>query len=501
MTATDADVVVVGAGFAGLLVARELVAEGRSVTVLERGTRLSHRQQIENRAHEVVVPTTRHNDEAAEGTDYAWLYTYGVGGSSLHWTGVAPRLMPSDFELRSRHGVGRDWPVSYSELEPFFEEAEQTLSVAGGPNPVFGRAYSPPLPPHPLSPVDEAVALALEPFYTLPQARTSRRVGGRAACCGATTCELCPVDARFSMLHVLDDGLGASDRLELRELTAVARLRREGSRTAAVETIDGEGRRGALQAETVVLAANGLENPGILLRSGLDGPDVGRWLFDHSHRLLDFQLDRRVPHGHGAALITGVSYAYAEGQWRSERGGQLVLPFNPGLSFNHDIAEAIVAGRDGAELRDDIRERYSRTLVLDTVGEDLPRRERRVELSPRKDDLGLPLNRVSYPQDTGYIALGRRAMYADLERRLRPFGARLVRARRMGEGAHTLGTCFMGEGSGVVDRDQRHHEIENLYVTGGSAFPSYSSHHPTVTICALAIRLGRMLAGRSMPAR
>jgi glucose dehydrogenase len=485
LTAHDVEVAIVGSGFAGLLVARELVRAGRQVTVFERGGRLDHRQQMATGRHETDAPGARHNHETADGTDYPWLYSYGVGGSSLHWTGVTPRLMRSDFELRSRFGVGRDWPFGYDELAPFYDEAEEVLSVArdGGP-----------LPPHPLSPVDELVAPLLAPLRPLPQARASRAVDGRSACCGATSCELCPVDARFSMLHLLDAGLGSAPELELREETVVARLRHHGGRVTELETLDRDGNRSAVAAEVVVLAANGIENPGILLRSGLDGPDVGRSLFDHAHRVLEISVDRPVPHGRGAALGTGASYAYADGDWRSERGGQLVVPFNPGADFEAHLVDDVVAGVSGARAHERARRRFERTLVLDTLGEDLPRRERRVELSSRKDEFGLPLNRIVYPQDSGYIERGREFMYADLERRLRPLGGRIVGTLRRGEGAHSLGTCHMANSGGVVDADQRHHTLENLFVTGGSAFPSYSSHHPTLTICALAIRLGRLLA-------
>ena len=481
----ELDVAVVGSGFAGLLVARELTRAGRQVTVFERGGRLSHAAQLASRSHEVDAPGARHNHESAPGSDYPWLYSYGVGGSSLHWTGVTPRLLPTDFELRSRYGVGRDWPLSYDDLVPHYEEAERILAVAG---------RGAPLPPHPLSPVDELVAPLLEPFGPLPQARPSRSIQGRPPCCGATTCELCPVDARFSMLHVLGAGLDRSPLLDLRERTVVARLRHESGRVRALETVDGDGERRTVPVRTVVLAANGLENPAILLRSGLDGPDVGRWLFDHGHRVLEIEVDRAVPHGRGATLGTGVSHAYDEGDWRSERGGQLVIPFNPGSDFESHLVDDVVAGRSGSEIRERARRRFERRLVFDTLGEDLPQQERRVELSSRRDGFGLPLNRVAYPGDGEYIRRGRRFMYKDLERRLRPLGGRIVETFRRGEGAHSLGTCRMAENGGVVDRDQRHHGLQNLFITGGSAFPSYSSHHPTLTICALAIRLGSMLA-------
>jgi choline dehydrogenase-like flavoprotein len=481
----EVDVAVVGSGFAGLLVARELVRAGRQVTVFERGGRRTHAEQIAARAHEVDTPGARHNHESAPGSDYPWLYSYGVGGSSLHWTGVTPRLLRSDFELRTRYGVGRDWPIRYDELVPYYREAEQILSVAG-------EAAA--LPPHALSPVDELVAPLLRPFQPLPQARASRRVNGRSACCGATTCELCPVDARFSMLHVLSGELARDGLLDLRDRTVVARLRHDAGRVRALETIDADGERATVAAGVVVLAANGIENPAILLRSGLDGPDVGRWLFDHGHRVVEIELNRAVPHGRGATLGTGMSVAYEDGDWRSERGAQLVIPFNPGSDFEAQLVDDVVAGMSGARVRERARRRFERRLVLDTLGEDLPQRERRVELSSRKDELGLPLNRIVYGRDGGYISRGRDAMYADLERRLRPLGGRIVATFRRGEGAHSLGTCHMAASGGVVDADQRHHRLENLFVTGGSAFPSYSARHPTLTICALAIRLGRRLA-------
>jgi len=151
-------------------------------------------------------------------------------------------------------------------------------------------------------------------------------------------------------------------------------------------------------------------------------------------------------------------------------------------------------GRRGrARAGEELRRRFARSLLLDTLGEELPLPERRVELSPTHDALGLPKNRVRYGPDSPYLKEGRRVMYRDLEERLRPLGARLVREERTGEGAHQLGTCFAGRDDGVVDGDLRHHRLRNLYVVGGSAFPSYGAHHPTLTICALALRLGAHL--------
>jgi len=493
LTSSELDVAIVGSGFAGLLVARELVQAGRHVTVFERGGLLSHREQLARSRQEVGDATAAHNHESDPATPYRWDYAYAVGGGSIHWTGAAPRLLPSDFELRTRFGLGLDWPVSYEDLLPYYTEAEELLGVAAGPNSLFGGESAGALAPHPLSPLDELLAEPLAPLVPMPQARATGELGGRAACCGATVCRLCPVDARFSMLHLLDDsGLGRAPLLSIRDRTVVARLRTSGGRVAELETVDARREWRSVRAATVVLAAGGLENPAVLLRSGLGGGDVGRFLYDHGHRMVHLALDRPVPNGRGSALTTGMSYAWAEGDWRSERGAQLVIPYNPGLELWSLLTREIVAGAAGRALRAGAGERYRKTLLLDTVGEDLPRAERRVELSPSKDSFGLPLNRLLYPPDDGYVERGRRVMLDGVVERLRPLGARIVDMDYVGLGAHQLGTCRMG---GVVDGDQRHLRLENLFVAGGSAFPSYSAAHPTLTICALAIRLGRLLSG------
>ena len=493
-----AEFVIVGSGVSGLLTARDLVRAGRDVLVLERGGYLSHEQQLAEGTHETDLPSAAHNDEPVPGTrPYPWKYVYGVGGTTLHWAGVSPRFLPSDFELRSRFGVGRDWPLSYADLAPSYAEAERALGVAGGRNRFFPGTGRFPQAPHPFSPVDRLARAPLRPYFPLPQARPTRSINGRPPCCASARCSLCPVNARYSALHTLVDArLERSPGFTLRPRTIAARLRIRAGKVTRVEALDERGDPVTIRGRTVVLATNGMENPAILLRSGLDEPDLGRYLFDHEHRLVEIELGGPAGAGRGTTLATGISYAYADGDFRSNRGSVIAYPSNPGASIAEALIEEIAAGSSGTELRRRAVRRYKRTMVLDVIGEDLPRGDRFVDLSPQKDSFGLPLNRISYPPDSRYLERSLEFAYDDLPRRLRQLGAGTPRVSRPrgSAGGHMLGTCYMGERDGIVDANLRHHRITNLYVAGGSAFPSYSAHHPTLTVAALAIRLGRHLA-------
>jgi len=496
----EADVVVVGSGVCGLLAAWAPLQRGLRVAMLERGALKTHAEQVEDGYWSADVPGAEPNNETAPGTPpYPWSYVYGVGGSSLHWSGAAPRFSAADFKMRSSFGVMEDWPLSLAELEPFYAGAEAALGVAGAP----AGAPSPPgppipgagaQPPHPLSPIDRAVAPHLKPFVPLPQARPSRAIQGRPPCCGSATCELCPVDARFSALNGLEAVLDHPN-LDLRQQTVAARLQVANGEVQGVETIGGDGKRLFFRGKRYVLAANGIENPGLLLRSGLDGPAVGRFLFDHGHTTVTVTLRRELEPGVGNTLATGLTEAFREGGFRARRSAAILSPFNPGTPIGPLVSAGVVAREDGKAVRSGAISRWRRTVPFDMLTEDLPRPDRRVTLSPNRDSFGLPLNRTAYPPPGPYERAGIEAAVAGMRERLAPLGVEAIEAAPGPQGGHLMGTCRMGPpGKGVVDAEMRHLEVENLFVAGSSAFPTYAPVHPTLTIAALALRLGDQLA-------
>lgn len=487
--AETAHTVVVGSGFTGLLVARELIAAGEEVTLVERGPARFDANSLPRAEREARTASTEHNVEPAvpaEGNP--WQFGYAFGGSSLLWNGVAPRILPADFETRTRYGIWRDWPIGYADLLPFYREAERALVVAGREHALFPGSDAYPVPAPPPSAVDLLLAPLLEPFGALAVARPDL---GRQPFPPPLGVDPESLEPAFAMLGIAGE-LSGSEAFSVRDRTVAARLRTEAGQVTAVECLAADGSRQEIRPARVVLATHGIENAALLLRSGLDGPAVGRWLGDHVHTMLDVELDRPIDHD-ASTRDSGISYAWADGDWRSERASAVVIPYNPGLLLRDAVAEALAGGERGRAMRQRLSDRYARTLVVYVSLEDAPREDRFVELSSRRDGLGLPRTRVHYPPDSEYAERGLAQVREGLEQRLGSLGARIVGERVGGRGGHMLGTCFMGP-DGVVDENLRHHQVANLYVAGGSAFPTHSALHPTTTIAALAIRLGRHLA-------
>ena len=503
MNNAEADTVIVGSGLAGVLVAREIASQGESVAIVERGSMVSWEDQI--RAHESQAtlraegsgPGSVHNEENAPGgSDWVWEYIYAVGGTCNHWVGSSPRFLPEDFEMHSRYGVMTDWPLTYDDLATHYEAAEQVLGVAGAPNRLMpGADY--PLPSHPLSPQDRAIAPHLEPFIPLAQARPTKPVGSRPACCGSNRCELCPVDARFSVLNGLGGTLERPEVQLLSETTGVRLLPGpSGDRIEALECITDEGAPLRLHGRRFVVAAGAIESAGLLLRSQIDDPDTGRYLAARPDVALLVSTRDPVGPGHGSSLATGASYAYYSGPFRERRAAAMLVPQNIGVPspMVEAATDGVLAGHSGADVRRNAVSSWERTLALSVILDCEPTAANTVSLSPTRGAFGLPLNRLTY-SPSGYSQRALEHLVADIPRRLGKLGAHDARLVSRPLRSHLLGTLRMGSGSdGVVDSDLRHKRLENLFISGGAVFPTYAATHPTHTIAALAIRLGRLLA-------
>ena len=117
------------------------------------------------------------------------------------WYSQTPRLHPSDFAIRTRYGVGNDWPLSYAELEPYYCQAEQIMSIAGDPDMtrVLPRSQPFPQPPHKGSSIDMLMKEAMpDHHFIMPTGRARVATGTRGVCCANATCNLCPMNAKFT---------------------------------------------------------------------------------------------------------------------------------------------------------------------------------------------------------------------------------------------------------------------------------------------------------------
>jgi choline dehydrogenase-like flavoprotein len=466
----QADVVIAGTGFASsffLLEYLKTAPRNARVVVFERGSRFTHQQRLREPEHmwseaaASFVNRTPHKH---------WTFSLGFGGSSNCWWACVPRFLPEDFELHSRYGVGRDWPLSYAELEPFYDEVEDVMAVAGPAETPFPRRRAYPQPAHSFSEVDERLARRYPGrFFAQPSARPTRAVGARPACCGSGVCDLCPIDAKFTIANAMA-AVYADPRVVLVERTSVERLELTNQRVAAVEW-GTWATRGSIRADLVVLGCNALFNPWLLLRSGLKDAHVGRYLVEQVgvEATLGFE-GRRLRLG--STSISGHGYMFYAGEHRRERPAALLESYSvPGFKV-----------RDGKWLQE---------ITLKLVLEDLPLEASRVELGPDNRPV------VTYGGPSDYSKKGIEHAKGQLEELASTFPeARLTILGPQPAEAHVIGTTVMSRNAdeGVVDPGLVHHRVRNLVVLGSGAFPTAPPANPTLTLSALALRAARRLA-------
>ncbi|MFF4159256.1 GMC oxidoreductase [Streptomyces sp. NPDC001678] len=429
----------------------------------------------------------------------------GVGGSTVHFAGYAPRFHPSDFRTYTEDGVGADWPLAYTDLRASYERIEQELPVAGQYWP-WGDPHPYPHAPHPVGGNGEvflrgAAALGIEARVG-PVAITNGRFGNRPHCVYRGFClQGCKVNAKASTLitHV-PDALAHGAEIRAQCMVTGVELDDRGRLATGVRYVR-EGRERFQHARTVAVAGYSIETPRLLLNStGRRFPDglcndhdlVGRYVMVQGAPQTSGRFTQEVrPYKAPPPEVTSEEFY----ETRSDR------PYRRGFSVQNVSplpivwAEHVAAqGHWGEDLRRHMRD-YVHWAPLGALCELLPLPGNRVTLAGEKDRYGLPVAHFSYSQyenDKQVI----KAAEAVMEGILRAAGASEVMT--INRYAHLVGGCRMARDAehGVVDADLRTFAVPNLLLTDGIVLPTQGSANPALTIMALVDRAaGRLAAG------
>jgi choline dehydrogenase-like flavoprotein len=515
MVNSPPDLLVVGSGVAGAMVALTAIQRGQTVLMLEAGSRFDFGRRLEQIKSEQVLGTPLwdwaragrdvHTDDSEPVLGYRYTLNdsrvRGVGGSTLHWGGLVQRFWEGDFESRSRYGLGADWPIGYDDIEPWYARAEQVLGVAGTPNPVGPSRSTPfPMPGFGRAAGEdrwEEIVRGLGGTLDLTaHARNSSAYDGRSPCVSYAVCNACPSGARFSADFQIT-ALERTGRLDLRTETVARRVELNSAGVVVgvhASTLDG--RDEVFTGRQVIIAAHAVETARLLLLSDVgNGSDqVGRHLMEHWYAAATARIPDRVPPPVVGFGTSECSLWYDDDE-RGDRGA-IKLEF----ALPHDVlGRGLAEGHLGVDLAEYDEREFGRWATVAAELEHQPNPESRVTLDPELTDMfGDPAPKTSWrlgDVDRKTHARGHELLATLLEAR---GGTNLRKVANYARAHHHMGTCRMSHdpAEGVVDANCRVHGAQNLYLAGSSVFPTGGARQPTLTIAALALRLGEYVTSR-----
>lgn len=500
----DAAIVIIGSGAGGGTVAHELAGRGVQVVVLEAGRRIEPHEFIQEDGAAFGQMTWLDKRRAtgswlaATVSPAAPLWTVkGVGGSTLHWNGLAYRMQPHEFRPRSEYGAVEgasliDWPVTFAELEPWYSRAEERMGVTA----THGIARH--------GATNNYRVLwnaAKRAGYTKVSnghlAINSEARDGRAGCIQLGFCNQgCKVSAKWSTAVSEIPRALATGKLDLRPQCMVVRIEHDAAgKASAVLYLDPEGRLQRQRARLVCVAGNAVETPRLLLNSasarftqGLANGEghVGRHYMHHVGGGTFGVLSKPVNMHRGISVAGAI---FDEGRHDSRRGfagGYLI----ESMALAPSTLAMMLDPADWGARNAGFMERYDHLAGMLICGEEMPRPDNRVTLDPaEKDHLGLPVPVIHVDRGANEATMeahARKTTQALFE----AVGATDIRQVRTALATHNMGTARMSArpDDGVVDAFGRAHEVPNLFVSDGSVFPSSSTENPTLTIVALAMR-------------
>ena len=426
-----------------------------------------------------------------------------IGGSTIIWMAHFPRLHPSDFKVKSLDGIAEDWPISYDELEKYYEINDKIVGVSGLNGDTAYPNKSPRTTrPLPLGKLGNKIVKGFNNlgwhWWPSDSAIISEQYDGREECNGGGTCGIgCIRRAKASAdvtywPKALYKGAEIYENSRVREII----VGKDGLATGA-EYYDENGNLQQQNAKLVVVACNGVGTPRLLLNSSSSiFPDglanssglVGKNLMFHPYAAVTGFFDEFVGGYMGPQGISIISQEFYE--------TDLSRGFVRGYSFQatakgpgpRGAANAIAWGE---RHHDAFESKYGRTATIVVIGEDLPEEINTVTLDPALTDSdGIPAPKITYRMSDNSLKMMDHGV-KKAEELLKASGAiRITNTPLMRvAGWHLMGTARMGldPSKSVVNEKGQSHDVKNLFIVDGSVFVTGAAVNPTSTIQAVAL--------------
>jgi len=527
-------VVIVGSGAGGGIVANELAQAGLSVVLLERGGWVNYDEHNDDELWSQRTPALGNpfgpDDQRyrrvvvnADGSthivlpsDSAYSNNAGcVGGGTVSYGAMAWRYMPQDFRMRSTYGEVEgstlaDWPISYDDLEPFYEKAEYEIGVAGdyANNPFSGpqkKAFPMPAFPYNMEArliAETATRMGLHPF-PIPMLRNSVPYNGRPACIHMRSCVgfACPINAKAGSHNTVLPLALATGNCDLRTGCVASEIIVDGrGRASAVRYFDAHNQGQEQPADLIVVSASATETARLLLNSksklfpngaGNNNDWVGRNLMSHCYVGANGLLEDEIYEEAGPGATVAIC-DFSHGNPGLVGGGMLAnefiaLPYL--FSSRHPPGEP----RWGKAHKDFQRRYFKRIIRIMGPFQQIPNFNARVTVDPVvKDAWGIPVCRLSGTRHP-YDLQGADFLSQKAEAIIKETGATRVWRNRpttlsLSGGQHQAGTCRMGDDpkTSVTNRFGQVHQIDNLFVADASLHVNNGGFNPALTIMALA---------------
>lgn len=535
------DAVVVGSGATGGWAAKKLSQAGLKVALLEAGRNISPKEftehmpsyKLDYRNFSPQIVKTRPiqkmcyacqeynydwfvNDlenpySTPEGKPFTWQRLRIVGGRTLVWGRQSYRLSDYDFKAARFDGYGEEWPFSYADLAPYYDQVERYVGISGRAegNPALPDGQF--LPPMAMTCGEVQLRERVREKFgrTVTIGRTAiltRAHNGRAACHYCGPCERgCTTYSYFSspFTTVADALKSGHCTLISNAVVSHVDMDHENNRAAGVTYIDRITRKTyEVKARTVILCAQALESTRILFNSRTRGYPNG--LANSSGVLGHYLMDHAVGAGASGRLDLPVRKSAHE---PSRPNGLYIIRFRnlPGQARHPRFIRGYgLQGRSGPEFHfgaEGFGQEYKEAVKagiyaihLSGFCESLPRWDNYCEIDPNlKDAWGIPALRISMTHGPNEAAMMEDAAVTAAEM-LEAAGARDIRVNAQpampGMAIHEVGTARMGRDpkKSVLNEYNQTHDIPNLFVVDGACFLSSGCQNPTLTMMAITVR-------------